>query len=124
MRDNEVQQAVIEFEEESVAYYPYKRAKKRLRVNLDNLQTIRFSERYDMHKSPIYDGDVIEEHNPLTGKSWIGLIRWNKDKGQFVEEITNTPLVSLRHSTIRRLGNIWEDPSLAEKVKNQTKQEE
>ncbi len=120
LRDNEMQQAVIEFDDQSPAYFPYQKARKRLRVPIDQLKTIRFTERFDMHNAPIYDGDVIEEHNPLNGSTWVGLVRWNKDKGQFIEEVTATPFASLRHNTIRRLGNIWEDPSLADLIDKQT----
>ncbi|MCJ7827639.1 hypothetical protein MUP65_00630 [Patescibacteria group bacterium] len=120
MRDNETQEAVVEYVESSPSYYPYQKARKRLRVSLDQLKTVRFTERFDMHNGPIYEGDVIEEHNPLTGEHWIGLVKWNKDKGQFIEEVTGTPFASLRHSTISRLGNIWEDPTLAKKIEDQT----
>jgi hypothetical protein len=113
VRDNEKNRVVLEYVDRSESHYPYKIVKKRISVEINgDLRTVRFAERYDMQNNPIYDGDVIKEHDFLSGKSWVGLVRWNKEKGQFVEEITGTPFASLKLSAIEKVGNIWEKPEL------------
>ena len=113
VRDNEKKQVVLEYTDREDTGYPYREVKKRITVKMSrHLKTIRFTERYDMLNHPLYDGDIIKEHDFLSGRNWVGLVKWNKDRGQFIEVVTNTPLCSLRLVNIEKIGNIWENPEL------------
>ncbi|HUW21778.1 MAG TPA: hypothetical protein VMW41_03835 [Candidatus Bathyarchaeia archaeon] len=113
VRDNEKRYVILEYLDKTVSTYPYGVTKKRIKAEMDeDLKTIRFAERYDRQNDPLYDGDIIEEYDFFTGRKWLGLIRWDKERGQFIEEVTKTPLTALRLSSVKKIGNIFEEPDL------------
>lgn len=120
LRDNENQKLILEYTDREEKGYPYREVKKRIVVKIStDLETIRFAEKYDMLNRPLYDGDIIKEHDFVSNRSWIGLIRWNKERGQFIEVVTNAPFSSLRLANIEKIGNVWENPELLELIKKQ-----
>lgn len=120
LRDNEKRKVVLEYIDRTTSNPPYKEVKKRIEVEMNSdLRTVRFTERYDRFDNPIYDGDVIKEHDLRSGKCWLGLIRWDKEKGQFMEIITQTPFTSLKLPLVENLGSIWDNPELIKLLPHQ-----
>lgn len=114
LRDYENNQIVLEYTDNQESSLPFKIVKKRITSEINgDLQPLRFSEKCDRHNQPLYEGDVIKEHDYNNGKNWYGLIEWNSAKGQFIESITKAPLATINSSRVEKIGNIWENPDLA-----------
>ncbi|MFC1789983.1 hypothetical protein ACFLZP_00695 [Patescibacteria group bacterium] len=120
VQDNEKQVLTLEYLEETSSQYPYQTSFKRIQVRIDqDVEIIRFTEKYDSQDQLLYEGDVIKESDPLSGRTWIGVVSWDQIQGQFIEKTTGSPLNTLKLTNTEKIGNEFEEPQLVSVLENQ-----